>query len=473
MWLEEGPEREPLCSAMESQSDVPTEKKRRFNEFDWLRAIMVILVVYAHISRSGVPGGVKNEISPDDRIYTDENPSPFAVRWISEVRQYCLPLLFYVSGAASACSFKKAPGSFGKIAIYTILGVALNGVLWVMGPQNPECDPGTSHLRSECTGAVFDFTISPWSGKLFPILFQMWYTVMLIALLLINWPLFGYLHHKPCHVAILGLQFVVTAALIIMFVFLAGEEIEDPISVAAMKVVCEALFLALSVLTRPEFRPSWLPLRFIHYLLGVLMFVSFGLTPIADNITHISPGFILFIFIGFNKSFQLGFIVTLSRLPGREEAEPIVSIYWPMIVILRTVTAPSSSWFAGGNLTYPYYPRMADRALYVAGAVVVMFIVDRVGRHIHCKALPVWLGNTALLLYLLHPWVMAVLITATRGTFLQDAGTIWLLSLVVGGLIGVCTTIRPRELCTWPRDNKSWASCNGESESSQEEESAT
>lgn len=61
------------------------------------------------------------------------------------------------------------------------------------------------------------------------------------------------------------------------------------------------------------------------------------------------------------------------------------------------------------NLTYPYYPRLLDRADYVAGAVVLMFVVDRVGRVIVCKALPAFIGYGALLLYLLHPWMMAAL----------------------------------------------------------------
>ena len=136
---------------------------------------------------------------------------------------------------------------------------------------------------------MFDFTISPWSGKLFPILFQMWYCVMLIALMLINWPLFAYLHKKSCHAAILILQLVLTGALVSAFVVLAGEEIEQPLLVASLKVACEGAFLATAMLARPEHRPSWLPLRFVHYLLGLLMFLAFGCTPIAPRIESISP----------------------------------------------------------------------------------------------------------------------------------------------------------------------------------------
>ena len=116
----------------------------------------------------------------------------------------------------------------------------------------------------------------------------MWYCVMLIALMLINWPLFAYLHQKRCHVAILGVQLVATTGLITAFVLLAGEEMEQPFMVASLKVVCEALFLAAAVLTRPEYRPTWLPLRFIHYILGFLMFLAFGCAPIAPRIESIS-----------------------------------------------------------------------------------------------------------------------------------------------------------------------------------------
>ena len=209
-------------------------------------------------------------------------------------------------------------------------GVALNGVLWVMGPQNPKCDPGSCLSRPECLsvcrvqkclrchakglyilpplcrslhlnlfrflpakqlsgkGVVFDFTVSPWSGKLFPILFQMWYCAMLIVLMLINWPLFAYLHQKRCHVAILGVQLVITGAIIAAFALLGRDEIEQPLMVASMKVVCEAGFLGIAVLTRPEYRPSWLPLRFVHYLLGLMMFLAFGCTPISPRIESIS-----------------------------------------------------------------------------------------------------------------------------------------------------------------------------------------
>eukprot|EP00913_Durusdinium_trenchii_P002847 g2635.t1 len=54
--------------------------KKRLHELDWFRALMVILVVYAHISRSGMRGGVYGKIANDDRIYNMVDPSPLGFR---------------------------------------------------------------------------------------------------------------------------------------------------------------------------------------------------------------------------------------------------------------------------------------------------------------------------------------------------------------------------------------------------------
>lgn len=438
--------------------------KKRLHELDWFRALMVILVVYAHISRSGMRGGVYGKIANDDRIYNMVDPSPLGVRWISSVRQYCLPLLFFVSGAACACSFKKTPGSFGKIIVYTFLGVSLNAALWLLGPQNPDCDPCTAYGRAECQGAVFDFTICPFSGKIFPIVFQMWYTAMLLVLMLLNWPLFAFLRNNTCSSALI-LQLIMTigvqAALAIV-----DESITKPWLVIGLMALTEVLFVALSITGkklggRPEL------LRFLHYGLGALATLQFGCIPIAPEIEHISTAFMLFIFCGFNKSFQLGFVLTLARLPGQHDVLPIVSLYWPMMAILRTLTAPSTNWYAAGNLTYPYYPRLLDRADYVAGAVVVMFVVDRLGRMMNCKPLPAFMGYGALLLYLLHPWMMALLIVAVRGTRLEDTGSIWIMCILVSGLAGFVAT------CPWrscaARSPKQYGT-SSDSEASMEEE---
>ena len=231
---------------------------------------MVIMVVYAHISTCGIGGGVHGNVENDNRIYNLTDPSTFGVRWISIVRQYCLPLLFFVSGAAAACSFKKKPG-FGKIVVYTLLGIALNAALWFLGPRNPSCDPATGFDRPECRGAIFDFTICPFDGKIFPMIFQMWYTAMLLVFMLLNWPLFAYLHSKKnettrCSIPSLMLQLLMTVLLEAALVVMGGSEIKNPVLVICLSAFSEGLFIALAILGKRYVDQ----LRLIHYALGVI-----------------------------------------------------------------------------------------------------------------------------------------------------------------------------------------------------------
>ncbi|CAE8597951.1 unnamed protein product [Polarella glacialis] len=145
-----------------------------------------------------------------------------------------------------------------------------------------------------------------------------------------------------------------------------------------------------------------------------------------------SLAFVLYIFLGFNKFFQLGFVLTLARLPGSDEASPVVSKYWPLVVVLRVVTVPSTNWSIAGNLTYPYFPRMLDRVNYVLGAIVLMFVFDRAGRYISCEPLPTVLATTTLLLYLLHPVLMAFILSIfSNGSWFREANQVWLGSLVL------------------------------------------
>lgn len=189
-------------------------------------------------------------------------------------------------------------GGLVKILLYTLFGVALNSVLWLLGPQNPKCDPGTGYGRPECQGLLFDFTICPDSGRIFPLVFQMWYTAMLMALMLLNWPLFAFLRNGTCHLAILGLQVIASVGLESAFVVLAGSQISNPALIIGLMVVCEVVFLGLAVLTMPQYRPSRIPLRFIHYCLGAVTTVQFGCIPYAPVIEHISGAFVVFILTG-------------------------------------------------------------------------------------------------------------------------------------------------------------------------------
>eukprot|EP00913_Durusdinium_trenchii_P012160 g11421.t1 len=66
-----------------------------------------------------------------------------------------------------------------------------------------------------------------------------------------------------------------------------------------------------------------------------------------------------------------------------------------------------------------------------------MFVVDRLGRVMECRPLPPFMAYGALLLYLLHPWMMTLLIVTFRGTPLEDTGSVWILCVVISGLLGL------------------------------------
>ena len=146
-----------------------------------------------------------------------------------------------------------------------------------------------------------------------------------MAMMVVNWPLFAFLRNRSCHFAILVVQFIVTTAVITVLVIVSGEQIERPSLVVFLLSLCESLFLAIAPMTLPELRPSCIPLRFVHYVLGAVMTAQFGCIPICESIDSISVPFALYIFNGFNKSFQLGYILTLARIPGFDPAFPLAA----------------------------------------------------------------------------------------------------------------------------------------------------
>jgi len=314
--------------------------------------------------------------------------------------------------------------------IFTVFGLALNAGLWYLGPQIPSCEPMAKH-KPECAdrGLVFHFTVCPWAGTIFPIVFQMWYTVMLAIFMLLNWPmcLMMYAPESSGRIPLLLVQWLCTLGIYAGLIWGDGA-LSSPALVFLLLSFFEVLFLGLAVLADAGRRPSWLPLRVLHYLMGTVVLFQFGITPIAHDISSISLKFLLFIFVGFNRFFGLGFVMTRARKKPEDDVEPLLSRAWPLVIILMTFLAPSSNWFQAGNLTYPFYPHVLDRALYVGGALIVIFTLDRVGRDLQqCLPLPAVLSWTALLLYLIHPTIISLLVLCG----LMDVGITWILCLLV------------------------------------------
>lgn len=432
---------------VEATSDTDAEVQRRFHFLDWLRAAMIGCVVYAHVARMGLLDGIYGEVQLDNHTYIGEDPKTLGTRWVSLIRQWCLPVLFWVSGAAAGCAYRGFFKGFVKMLVFTMVGIGLNAALWYLGPRDTHCDPGTFHHSVSCKGVLFSFTICPWSGDVFPIIFQMWFTLMLAILMVLNSPLFSILSGRTARPHLAVVQWAMSSILYISLTWYAGFLVPYPVLLVGFLLLYEAAFLVIALLTVPRWRPRWLPLRVLHYLAAVIVVQQFAATPVVNSMNTISTAFVLYILVGFNKFYQLGFVMMRAR-SGRPEddAKPLVSGVWPLMPVLLAVLAPSSNWFMAGNLTYPYFPRLEDRWLYVCGAVVLIFMLDRCDRHLPVMPLPRALGEGALMLYLLHPTIMT-LIVAVLPTSWRLVPLIWLATISVAAVFAVA---RQAVICRHP-----------------------
>ena len=204
------------CAPRRTQTSRFSQSSRASVFQDWFRTLLVCGVVYAHILRTGgLPGGIdavwlvdrpyhpyplSHEPHRDDAL----NVSPLPVRWLSLARQWAVPLLFWVSGSALGCSYGtgvlKLKDKLQPLAVFTAVGMACNAFLWWSSPRNPECSlaaydrvklgGAAAASISPCAnkGLFFDFTVVADSGTVFPVVFQMWFTIALMLILVVNWP---------------------------------------------------------------------------------------------------------------------------------------------------------------------------------------------------------------------------------------------------------------------------------------------
>lgn len=399
-----------------------TGQKKRLHYLDWFRCLMVVGVVYAHTTLMGLDGGVQQDwqgVDIDDRSWQIDDPGSYGVRWISIIRPWCLPLLFWVSGASCACSFNGRLRGIDKLAIFTLVGVAANAALWYTGPLDKMCSPNNMQMDNcKDKGILFDFTVCPFAGREFAILFQMWYTVALIVMSVLNFPMFKVIHGSWDKWT-LCVQWVMSVALYQCLIYVAVDMEQQKVLV--ILAVCEAIFLAIAPYAASpteDFGP--IPVRALQYILAVVILVQFGYTPYAEKVDTISSNFILFIFVGFNRFFGMGYIMIHA------DALPLCQRLWPAVVVGFAFIMPSTNFVLAGNLTYPFFPMAADRILYISFAVVILFSLQRHGHDMQCAALPASLNYASLVLYLFHPAIMTVLVELG----FMHVSDIWLLSCV-------------------------------------------
>jgi len=423
----------------------PPGRQGRLHFLDWLRVLMVTFVVYAHCTLTQLPGGIEGELQIDDREFNLHDPNVYGVRWVSLGRPWCLPCLFWVSGAAAAASTSRSPtAGTGKLLMFSAVGMASNAIIWFLGPQKPECTPG-SPCKGE--GVLITFTVAPWTGTIFPIVFQMWYTLALLMMSLLNSQFFSVLRGqvRPPYRWHVCFHWGLTMMVYSVLALASREDDEDNWRFACVMsslAVLEAVFVYISLCASSIWRPARLKLRWLHYCLGLITVLEVGAIPYASEINAISAAFGLYLAVGMNKFYQLGFLMLHPRFhySGSEDVEGIVSKNWPLAVFLLVLLAPSTNWYRAGNLTFPYYVRPSDRCHYLGGTLTILFMIDRCGRWSSSEQMPSFLGNGALLLYLLHPAFMALLILAG----VRNSSLLWLLCAAISVLAAFLMSLRQK-----------------------------
>uniref|UniRef100_A0A7S3HJK1 Uncharacterized protein n=1 Tax=Spumella elongata TaxID=89044 RepID=A0A7S3HJK1_9STRA len=119
------------------------------------------------------------------------------------------------------------------------------------------------------------------------------------------------------------------------------------------------------------------------------------------------------------------------RGPSGDRAQPLMSSCWPVMLVLFTFVSPSTNWELAGMLTYPFFRSARDRCVYIAGAFVVTFCLDRLSRTVYCRPLPDVLANTSLFLYLFHPVIITVLLQVGC----RDVVSVWIGSFLISVLL--------------------------------------
>lgn len=377
-----------------------------------------------------------------ERMHWTDPMNPLRVRWNSICRQWVIPVLFWVSGAACSLTFMGRPKKFGftvgKLIMFTVLGVACNGAMWLLGPQNEKCsmDQLLNNPNAPCKGkgVWFDFTEDPWDGDVEPFFNQMWYTLALAILMGANWVLLRVVANqlKAFH---LVAQWIGMIGFFGLMTWAMGDECAKPASLMIWLVVTEAVFLAVAAHAVPSRCPGWLPVRLVQYVCGLIVVVQMATSPFAASFKEMTVGYMFYLAVGCTKWFQLGVVMSRSRRDGiygeEDGVKPLMSRAWPLMIILIVLFAPSTNWSYDGVITYPFQPHRIDRCLYAAGTVTMMFILDRTSRTNPCIAVPELLSWAGLVLYIFQ----IVIITVLMQLGVRSVEGVALLSMLVAVVI--------------------------------------
>eukprot|EP00929_Paragymnodinium_shiwhaense_P024200 TRINITY_DN14970_c0_g2_i2.p1 TRINITY_DN14970_c0_g2~~TRINITY_DN14970_c0_g2_i2.p1 ORF type:complete len:298 (-),score=13.57 TRINITY_DN14970_c0_g2_i2:738-1631(-) len=169
---------------------------RRLHHLDWIRCSMIVMAVYLHVwmvvthRTSGLY--LDNHAFPEfpkewpeyttvgqDKATYQRNAVSF--RWIQMGRQFCIPALFWVSGASLACAKGNLRPVYIKTIAITLIGCFSNYLVYMVGPRDDRCSFRDAPEGIDCKGMLINFVVAPKAGILFLILFQFWFTVFLLV----------------------------------------------------------------------------------------------------------------------------------------------------------------------------------------------------------------------------------------------------------------------------------------------------
>lgn len=439
----------------EVHDEEEVQNRKSLAYLDWFEALLIGAFVYCALQTLKMRHDeLESTTAYDDHAFKKDGAGNLGLRWVSVLRQWLVPMFFFVFGAKMSVAFATWPQTLLKWGGAAALGLVLNYILWLEGPQDPTCDPAASdpynrQYRQTCKGPILPFTVTPMpkGSEWWSILYQISFLVMLIGFLVLNVPLFNFIANRG-GVLPLVIQWVATIGFYVAMVLAAGSRVPYVPLLISLLLVYEAAFLAVAALSTPRVRPHWLPARVVHYLAGGIAILIFGCTPIATSMsTDISPAYILFLTVGSNKIFQLGYVITQSR--RHDNVEPILSKFWPLTVAVMVLCAPSTNWFLAGNLAFPYFPSMLDRSLFVTGTVVMVFIFERIGASFPLVPFPSVCTTSAVVLYLLYPHFMAFWIVVLPRNLLNVEFIWWcciFFAAAFAALLGLVQSVLHRKL---------------------------
>eukprot|EP01065_Artemidia_motanka_P030113 TRINITY_DN36129_c0_g1_i1.p1 TRINITY_DN36129_c0_g1~~TRINITY_DN36129_c0_g1_i1.p1 ORF type:complete len:456 (+),score=96.26 TRINITY_DN36129_c0_g1_i1:41-1369(+) len=355
----------------------------RVHALDWVRGVLIFFVVYAHTAQS--IGGLRSGGGDEAHV--------------SVARPWCIPMLFWVSGAAASLS--RDGLRLRPLLMLLAVGLLSNYVLWLAGPMDPDCGP-----LEPCTGRglIFDFTIAPHSGRLFPVLYQMWYVAALILFAAVSRTFEQHFRRSDVSVWSVAVQWGSSCAVIAL---LCAASHQDSRTFATL-ALGEGMFVLLCVCGGGF---DDVARRLFVYVAAVCAAVQFASPTIrgAEG-GDVGAGLVLWFFV-FRQHYVIGMLCWAGGI--RTRAPPVLSAVWPVTALVGVaVLTPPSTYAPGGALAFPYPSSAGDRLWYLFSGFAAAIGCDRMCRSVPCVRMPVFLRSVALATYLFHPWAVSAVCTA-------------------------------------------------------------